>query len=111
MSICSKSPKKIAKVAYELGKKTYQDYSHEFSPKKFTQAQLYACLVLKMFFKTDYRGIGAILKDSRELCEVIGMKEVPHFTTLQKAEKRLLSSASSKRMFQEFFFFDRKEKD
>jgi hypothetical protein len=31
-------------------------YSHRNSPKKFTQHQLFACLVLKSFLRTDYRG-------------------------------------------------------
>jgi hypothetical protein len=31
-------------------------YSHRNSPKKFTQHQLFACLVLKNFLRTDYRG-------------------------------------------------------
>ena len=32
-------------------------YTHPNSPKKFTQHQLFACLVLKNFFRTDYRGV------------------------------------------------------
>ncbi len=38
-------------------------YSHRHSPKKFTQHQLLACLVLKSFLKTDYRGVVAHLAD------------------------------------------------
>jgi hypothetical protein len=38
-------------------------YSHRNSPKKFTQHQLFACLVLKNFLKTDYRGVVAQLAD------------------------------------------------
>lgn len=36
-----------------------------------TQARLFACLVLKTFFKTDYRGICALLVErDAALCDV-----------------------------------------
>lgn len=57
MSTTSKSPKHVAAVAYRIARKTLPDHSHRFSPHKYTQPQLFACLVLKIFFKTDYRGI------------------------------------------------------
>ena len=46
-------------------------YSHRNSPKKFTQHQLFACLVLKNFLKTDYRGLVAHLADSPSLVELL----------------------------------------
>lgn len=73
-------------------------YSHRCSPKKFTQHQLFACLVLKSFLKTDYRGVVAHLADCPALVEVLGLREVPHYTTLQKAAGRLLASAPAKRL-------------
>jgi len=90
MSTTSKSPKKVAQAAYNVAKNTLPEYSHRFSPRKFTQPQIFVCLVLKIFFKTDYRGIIAILNDSPELCKAFDLSVIPHFTTLQKASKRLL---------------------
>ena len=90
MSTTSKSPRKVIKVAFKVAKQSLPEYSHEFSPKKFTQHQLFACLVLKSFLKTDYRGVVQFLKDCQSLQEVIGLQRVPHFTTLQKAARRLL---------------------
>jgi hypothetical protein len=90
MSTTTKSPKKVARTAYKIAKSTLPQYAHQYSPKKFTQPQLFVCLVLKTFFKTDYRGIVEILNDSRDLCKCFRLKTVPHFTTLQKASKRLL---------------------
>jgi len=86
----SKSPRKVARVALAAGKEAFSDYSHRFSPHKFTQPQLFACLVLKEFEKKDYRGIAQLLEDWPELRQVMGLKFVPHFTTLQKASQRLL---------------------
>ena len=77
-------------VAPAAGKEAFSDYSHIYSPKKFTQPQLFACLVLKEFEKKDYRGIRQLLADCPELQEVIGLTSVPHYTTLQKASRRLL---------------------
>lgn len=59
----SKSPVKVLKEAYEVGKATFDNYSHEYSPRKFTQPQLFACLILKAFFCMDYRGICEVLND------------------------------------------------
>jgi hypothetical protein len=73
-------------------------YSHRYSPKKFTQHQLFACLVLKSFLKTDYRGLTAHLADCPSLLEVLKLGAVPHYTTLQKASCRLLAAAPTRRL-------------
>jgi hypothetical protein len=73
-------------------------YSHRHSPKKFTQHQLFACLVLKCFLKTDYRGVVAHLADCPSLAEAIELASVPHYTTLQKAARRLLAAAPARRL-------------
>ncbi len=53
------------------------------------QHQLVACLVVKEFFTTDYRGIEQILKDSSDLKNILELSDIPHYTTLQKAARRL----------------------
>ena len=98
MSTTSKSPRKVALVALAIGTEALRAYCHRFSPKVFTQPQLFACLVLKEFFKTDYRGIMGILADMPSLCDAIKLKKVPHWTTLQKASKRMLRNASVQKL-------------
>jgi transposase len=98
MSTIAKSPKKVARAAYKIAKSTLPQYAHRFSPKKFTQPQLFTCLVLKIFFKTDYRGIVAILTDSSDLCKCFSLETVPHYTTLQKASRRLLCSSVAEKL-------------
>ncbi|MEL7088812.1 MAG: transposase [Planctomycetota bacterium] len=95
MSTTSKSPRRVAAVALWVGQRTFPDYSSRFSPRTFTQAQLFACLVLKTFFNTDYRGIVAYLDDLPTLRETLGLERVPHYTTLQKAAARLLAEEDS----------------
>ena len=105
MSKLSKSPVKVAKVALHVGMKALPDYSHPKSPKRFTQPQLFACLVLKIFFKTDYRGIEQILTEFEPLRKELGLKSVPHFTTLQKSERRLLQSEKVAKLLESSIFF------
>jgi hypothetical protein len=91
MSRTSKSPQDVAREAWAAGTAALTPYSHKFSPQTFTQPQLLACLVLRKFFKTDYRGISVILKENEGLRQILGLDRVPHYTTLQKAAARLLS--------------------
>lgn len=93
MSTVSKSPRKVAAVALEVGSRTLPQYGHRCSRRDFTLPQLFACLVLRKFFNADYRGITAILEDMPALRDDLGLGRVPHFTTLQKQEKRLLRDA------------------
>jgi len=88
----TKSPRRVLIVAHLTGRLSLPDHSHRFSPKKFTQPQLFACLVLKEFLQLDYRKLAALLRDAPELAAKIGLKSVPHFTTFQKAADRLLLS-------------------
>jgi hypothetical protein len=90
MSITSKSPRRVAMVALAIGRRSLPTYAHRFAPRIFTQAQLFACLVLKDFLRTDYRGVVAQLHDNPALCADLQLSRIPHFTTLQKAATRLL---------------------
>jgi len=88
----SVSPLAVLREAWQVAQATMQPYSHRNSPKKFTQHQLFSVLVLKEFHNTTYRGVWGILKDSREHREAIEMRRTPHWTTIQKAASRLLTS-------------------
>ena len=85
-------------AALAMAKRSLPSYSHRCSPKKFTQHQLFACLVLKNFLRTDYRGVVAHLHDCPSLTEAIGLKHLPHFTTLQKTSRRLWAAPIAKRL-------------
>jgi DDE family transposase len=98
VSKLSKSPVRVAREAFGTAQRVLPRYAHRFSPHVYTQPQLFTCLVLKTFFKTDYRGIVGILRDLPELRAVLGLKAVPHFTTLQKASQRLLTVPRVRRL-------------
>src|SRR5271157_1896739 len=95
----SKSPRRVFQVAYEAACRALPAYRHKYNPKKFTQPQLLACLVLKEFSHLDYRGLAEHLVDHADLVSQIGMKTVPHFTTFQKAAQRLLLATPARRIF------------
>jgi hypothetical protein len=87
----SKSTLIVAREALQAGQESLPDYRHPKSPKKFTQPQLFACLVVKEFRKLDYRGIWVLLQEWSELRDLLGLKKVPHYTTLCAAAKHLLA--------------------
>ena len=99
MSNLTKSPLRVAREALTVAQTRLRAYAHKFSPKKFTQPQLFACLVLKTFLKTDYRGLVAHLADHSDIRDALGLKAVPHFTTPQKASRRLLRQGTARRLF------------
>jgi len=96
----SKSPINVAIWAYAIAKKSLPAYSHEKSPHKYTQHQLFALLILKQFFQEDYRGLVGIIADFSDIRKVLELEIVPHYTTLQKASKRLLSSKKIQKLLQ-----------
>ena len=77
-----------------LARETLPAYSSKFSRKDFTQHQLFAVLALKTFLKADYRGVAQVLADFAELRQDLGLEEVPHYSTLCYAAKRLLKKGS-----------------
>lgn len=86
----TKSPKALAKTALTIAQKALPTYSASRSRHDFTQPQLFAILVLRQFFQTDYRGIVQLLEDFTDLQKTLKLSKIPHFTTLQKAQQRLL---------------------
>jgi hypothetical protein len=54
--------------------------------------------VLKQFLKADYRGLAVHLADNPSLVTTLGLKQVPHFTTFQKASQRLLLTAPVRKL-------------
>lgn len=94
MSQSSKSPLAMARAAYAAGQASLPKYAHKFSRHDFNCAQLFAVLVLRKFFKTDYRGVMTYLAEWSELRAALELhKKLPHFTTPQKASVKLLDDA------------------
>jgi hypothetical protein len=88
----------VVREALLAAQASMRAYSHKNSPKKYTQHQLFALLVLKEFFKTTYRGVWGLIRDSQSLRDAIELKHTPHWTTIQKACDRLLTARRTQRL-------------
>jgi hypothetical protein len=93
--IMTKSPLALARAALAAGAAALPAYSCKYSKRDFTQHQLFALLVLREFFKTDYRGLVELLDDWSDLRQTLGLAKVPHYATLAKAFQRLLEKKGS----------------
>ena len=84
-------------MALRAARDSLPEYAHRKSPKKFTQPQLLAALVIKEFLQLDYRGLHVLLMEWSDLRRTLGLKKVPHFTTLCAAAHRLLGKTKGYR--------------
>ena len=91
----TRSTLSLAKDALATAKRALPKYSAVRCRKDFTQHQLFSILVVREFFQMDYRGVVQLLQEWRELRKTIGLKSVPHYTTLQKAHARMLKKGLS----------------
>jgi hypothetical protein len=98
----TKSPMVLAKMALKIAQEALPPYSDLRSRHDFTQAQIFAILALRQFFKTDYRGIIRILQEHQNIKDALGLIKLPHYTTLQKAQQRMLKKTSSRVCLEQF---------
>lgn len=91
----TRSPIALARMALRASREALPTYSCKFSKKVFTQHQLFTVLVLRQFFKTDYRGIVQLLSDLPDLARLLELKKVPHYSTLKYAQDRLVKKGLS----------------
>ena len=89
----SKSALYVAREALAVGQTALPAYGSQFSRRDYTQPQLFALLVLKQFLRVDYRGVVALLAEWRDLRDALGLRKVPHYSTLAHAARRLLDRA------------------
>src|SRR5258706_7633596 len=88
--ITSKSPRKVLKLAHQLGQEVLPAYGSHFSRKDFTNAQMFACLVLREHQRKSFRGIEALLIDSPHWLGDIGLSKAPEHNTLCRAVDRFM---------------------
>lgn len=95
MRAMTKSAVRLAREALAVGRAALPRYSSHYSRHDFTQPQLFALLTLKQFLKTDYRGLITLVAEWTELRRALGLKKVPHYSTLCYAARRLLKGGPS----------------
>ena len=72
----------FAQLAYEVARRSVPDRRHRFAPKRYTQPQLLACVLLKEYLCLDYRTARETIELSGPLRETLGLRTVPDHTTL-----------------------------
>ena len=100
-SSMTKSALQLARLSLQIAPASLPAYAHKFSPQRYTQPQLFSILVLRPFFKTDYRGIVILLDEWAELRSTLGLKQVPNYSTLCYAERRLCTQPVFERLLQQ----------
>ena len=93
--VATRSPVALARKALQVAADAVPAYSSKYSKKDFTQPQLLAMLALAQFLRTDDRGMAAQLADWSDLRDALGLRKVPHHTTLFQARKRLAKKGLS----------------
>jgi len=86
----TKSPLAVAREALAVGERSLPAQANKFSRKDYTLAQLFALLVLRKFFRTDYRGVVTIVREWAELQGTLGLAKIPDHSTLWHVERKLL---------------------
>lgn len=90
---------RVASLAMQLGQRHLETYGATRSRHDFTQRQLMACLILRAYLKTTYRGVVDMLAASASLRRCLGLGDkLPHYTTLQKFSARSQVVAIAQKM-------------
>ena len=97
----TKSALNLARLSLKIAQASLPAYAHKFSPKRYTQHPLFSILVLRQFFKTDYRGMVVLLAEWSELRSTLGLKQVPNYSTLCYAEQRLCTQPVFEQLLQQ----------
>jgi hypothetical protein len=96
--LTSKSPRKVLRLAHQLARQVLPAHASRFSRKDFTNAQLFACLVLREHQRKSFRGVEALLADSPQWLADIGLGKPPDHNTLCRAFDRFVKPALARSM-------------
>ena len=96
----TKSPLSVAREALAVGERSLPAQANKFSRKDYTLAQLFALLVLRKFFRTDYRGVVTIVREWAELQQTLGLAKIPDHSTLWHVEQKLLEKGGLQNFWQ-----------
>lgn len=80
---------RFAQLAYRAAQATFPKYRRKKSKKTFTQPQLIACVLLKMYLDVSYRDCEEWLYATDQVRQVLELQTIPDHTTLNRAFGRL----------------------
>ena len=79
---------RVTAIALSLACRRLSAHRSRFSRRDFTRRQQLAILVLRALRDETYRGICEFLRSAPGVRDTLGLRSVPHFTTLQKFADR-----------------------
>jgi Transposase DDE domain len=74
----------VARVAYQLTKRSLRKYSHPNSPHTYSQPQVAACTLLVFYLNKSYRDGEEWLLASEQVCRALELRAVPDHSTLNR---------------------------
>ncbi len=80
---------RVARIAYRLSQRVVAPYSHLKSPHRFTQPQLFACVLLMFYVRKSYRDMEEWLLACEAVCQELALKEIPDHSTLNRTYHRM----------------------
>lgn len=84
--------KRFMRNVLEIAGRHLPLYSSKFSRKDYTIPQHISMMSFKVRTKQDYRDACELLSEMPQICDVIDIEKVPHFTTVDRAFLRLKNS-------------------
>ena len=88
----TKSAVRVAREALAVGRAALPPYSGPHARHDYTQPPLLALLAVRQHLRVDYRGLAVLLGEWAELRAALGLRKVPHYSTLCDAAHRLPES-------------------
>jgi hypothetical protein len=79
----------VARLAYQLAKRSLRKYRHRNSPHIYSQPQVAACTLLVFYLNKSYRDGEEWLLASDQVCQVLELQSVPDHSTLNRMYHRL----------------------
>jgi len=80
----------LVKTSLEVIKSSHVPLrSSKFSKKTYSQHQLFTLIILKEEIRMDYRDFSELLPNLITIIDILQLKQIPHFTTLQKFLSRI----------------------
>ncbi|MEO8613182.1 MAG: hypothetical protein ABI690_35150 [Chloroflexota bacterium] len=80
---------RVATLAYKVTQAVLPLYRHANSPKVYTQPQLVASVLLKVYLNLSWRDLEDWLLTSDQVCAVLELEQVPDHTTLYRTFQHL----------------------
>jgi len=90
----------VARKCYEICQRVLPRYSNKMGPKTYEFWQLIAMFLYGIVYNLTYRDLEEEFRISEVLRKALNLKEVPHYSTICKAVKRL-KEGDLKRLLEE----------